>query len=198
MKARLLQIILSFVIFILIEGCKTNQIDNLLEAPDTWRKEVLEFPLIFARSLPYEGEEHIRFAEGWGDKEHEEYFSYVFIWVLDTNPNLTVSKIESDMETYFTGLMKTGLLTKLRLFKKLPNTNTTFKKSEDSTSSFDGIIEVYDVFFKNEYIKLHTKISLSYCNHLKKYIVYFRVSPKSFDESIWRELNQVDIKLDCN
>ena len=110
----------------MINGCKSIKTENLLEAPHTWRKEVLEFPLIFARSLPYKGEEHIRFAEGWGDVNDEDYFSYVFIWILEDDPDLTSSRVASDMDTYFTGLMKTGLLTKLKFFKKLPKTKVNF------------------------------------------------------------------------
>ncbi|GAA0719068.1 hypothetical protein GCM10009430_17720 [Aquimarina litoralis] len=182
---------------IMINGCKSTKIENLLEAPNTWRKEVLEFPLIFARSLPYKGEEHIRFAEGWGDVDDEDYFSYVFIWILEDDPDLTNSRVTSDMDTYFTGLMKTGLLTKLKFFKKLPKTKVTIYKSQGLNSMFEGKIEVYDAFFKREKIILNAKINSSYCNVLKKYIVYFRLSPKEFHEPIWENLQTVKIKYDC-
>lgn len=194
---RVLQKIVVLIIMIMINGCKSTKIENLLEAPNTWRKEVLEFPLIFAQSLPYKGEEHIRFAEGWGDVDDEDYFSYVFIWVLEDDPNLTSSRVTSDMDTYFTGLMKTGLLTKLKFFKKLPKTKVTIYKSQGLNSMFEGKIEVYDAFFKREKIVLNAKINSSYCSVLKRYIVYFRLSPKEFHEPIWEDLQAVKIKYDC-
>ncbi len=181
-----------------IANCKTVKSDNLLEAPDTWRKEVLGFPLIFAKSLPYKGEEHIRFAEGWGDVNSESYFSYVFLWSLDENPSLTVEKIESDMDIYFTGLMKMGLIIKFKFFKKLPQTLTSFSEHGYTDKSFKGVIEVYDAFFKKEKITLNSKISVSYCDEIKKHFVYFRLSPKEFQDPIWIELNKVDVKVDCN
>jgi len=195
---RVLKIIIILISIGVVNGCKTTKTNNLLEAPDTWRKEVLKFPLIFARSLSYEGEEHIRFAEGWGDVDDEGYFSYVFVWILENNPQLTVSKIESDVEIYFTGLMKTGLLTKLRFFKKLPKTIVSFNKSEHTNTFFEGKIEVYDAFFKKDMITLNTKIATNYCNKIEKYIVYFRLSPKEFKEPIWDDLQAVKIKHNCS
>lgn len=198
MKTRGLQIILMLFVISTTNSCKTVKSENLLDAPDTWRKEVLAFPLIFARSLSYQGEEHIRFADGWGDVAEEGYFSYVFIWVLENNPNLTVSQVTSDMELYFNGLMKMGLLTKLRFLKKLPETTAIFKESPKSDASFEGVIEVYDAFFKKENIRLHTKVATSYCDEIKKHIVYFRLSPKDFNAPIWNDLNKVEMKIECN
>lgn len=198
MRIKILRIIVIIGGCICITNCKTVKTDNLLEAPDTWRKEVLEFPLIFAGSLPYKGEEHIRFAEGWGDVNSETYFSYVFLWSLDKNPNLTITKIESDMNVYFTGLMKMGLITKFRFFKKLPKTFTSFKESNDSDKSFEGIIKVYEAFFMKEIITLNTKISTSYCDKLEKHFVYFRLSPKNFQDPVWDELHKVNVKFDCD
>ncbi len=196
MRMKILQIVVIIGGCICITNCKTVKTNNLLEAPDTWRKEVLEFPLIFARSLPYKGEEHIRFAEGWGDINSETYFSYIFLWSLDEDPDLTITKIESDMNIYFTGLMKMGLITKFRFFKKLPETVASFK--EDDDKSFEGFIEVYDAFFKKEIIILNTKISMSYCGNLGKHFVYFRLSPKKFQDPIWDELHKVNVKFDCD
>ncbi len=197
MKTKRLAAVSILGLCVILSCCKTVKIDNLLNAPDTWRSEVLEFPLIFARSLPYTGEEHIRFADGWEDLNHEGYFSYVFIWVLNTDPGLTVSKIESDMDTYFTGLMKMGLLSKFNFFKRLPKTKTMFREAE-SKESFKGQIEVYDAFFKKNKILLNAKVSSSYCNNLEKYIVYFELSPKEFDAPIWYDLDKVMVKHNCD
>ncbi len=197
MRTENLRIILILIIGLSIISCKTTKTDNILKAPDTWRKEVLEFPLIFAKSLPYKGEEHIRFAEGWGDIKSREYFSYVFVWILEKNPDLTISKLESDMDVYFTGLMKMGLLTKFRFFKKLPKTKVIFKKSKTSNAHFEGNIEVYDAFFKKEKILLNIKVSEAFCSKINKHIIYFRLSPKKFKDTLWNDLNKVDIEFNC-
>ncbi len=147
---KILQIIILIGVCICVTNCKTVKTDNLLEAPDTWRTEVLKFPLLFARSLPYEGEEHIRFAEGWGDINSEAYFSYVFLWSLDDNPDLTITKVESDMNIYFTGLMKMGLITKFRFFKKLPKTLTSFKEGNDIDKSLKVQLKYTTLFLRKK------------------------------------------------
>ena len=123
MLKRFLKIIFLLIVIIVIGGGYIyfrlhNDIENVLEAKNDWRSEVLEFPLIFARDLEYEGEEHIRFAPGWGEIDSEDYFSYVFLWMIKENPNLNSSKLESILNIYFDGLMNTGAITNFSFFKK--------------------------------------------------------------------------------
>ncbi len=47
-------------------------------------------------------------------------------------------------------------------------------------------------------IILNTKISISYCDKMKKYFVYFRLSPKTYGDPVWDELYNVSVKFDCN
>ncbi|GAA4278571.1 hypothetical protein GCM10022259_32960 [Aquimarina mytili] len=158
----------------------------------------MKFPLIFARSLPYKGEEHIRFAKGWGDTTSEEYFSYVFVWILDESSGFTADKIKENMDIYFTGLMKTGLIIKLRFFKRLPKTLVMISEDDPEENSYKGKIRVYDAFFKKEEINLNSKVSISYCKKIDKHLVFFRLSPKEFEHAIWKDLDDVRIKFDCN
>lgn len=191
------KVVLLILVLCFFWNCKTIKTNNLLNAEETWRKEELRFPLLFARSLPYKGEEHIRFAKGWGDTSSEEYFSYVFAWILEDNPNLDEDKIASDMTVYFSGLMKMGLITKFRFFKKLPLVQSSFIASNSTNKDFTGEIEVYDAFFKKEVITLHVKSSVSYCYGLKKHLVMFRLSPQQFENAVWNDLNAVEINAHC-
>ena len=94
-------IVLISIIAITLYFRLSNDIENILIANEDWRSEVLEFPLIFANDLEYDGEEHVRFAPGWGKEDQEDYFSYVFVWLLEENPNLTSSILENNMNIYF-------------------------------------------------------------------------------------------------
>ncbi|WP_254519255.1 hypothetical protein [Aquimarina sp. Aq78] len=97
MLKRLLKIVLVLITVIAIGAGYLyfrlyNNIDNVLEAKNDWRSEVLEFPLIFAGNLDYQGEEHIRFAPGWGDTNKEDYFSYIFLWMIEKKPGFKLLK----------------------------------------------------------------------------------------------------------
>ncbi|HEX7466286.1 MAG TPA: hypothetical protein VF309_06575, partial [Usitatibacter sp.] len=72
--------------------------------PEGWRKESFTFPLQFAPSIPYEGQEHVRFTPSWTKFAEENGFSYVFLWDLKAKP-VTPEDIEEYLETYFNGLM---------------------------------------------------------------------------------------------
>jgi len=200
MLKRLLKILLILIVIIAIVGGYLyfrlhNNIENVLEAKNDWRSEVLEFPLIFAGDLEYEGEEHIRFAPGWGEKDSQDYFSYVFLWVINENPNLNSSELESIMNMYFDGLMNTGAITNFNFFKKIPETTSSFRQIDKDT--FEGSIELYDEFFKKRLIVLNAKIKSEYCPIKEKYLVWYYLSPQEKNHQIWSRLLEVNLNIKC-
>ncbi|RKN03107.1 hypothetical protein D7035_22510, partial [Aquimarina sp. AD1] len=146
-----------------------NNIDNILEAKDDWRSEVLEFPLIFAGDLEYNGEEHIRFAPGWGDTNSEDYFSYVFLWVLEEDPKLNATELENIMDVYFDGLMNTGAITNFSFFKNIPETQSSIRQLNNHM--YRGSIKMYDEFFAKDMTTLNADIHYEYCTTRKQHFV---------------------------
>ncbi len=173
-----------------------NSIENVLIANNEWRSEVLEFPLLFAGDLEYEGEEHIRFAPGWGEKNSEDYFSYVFLWILQNDPNLNASALENAMNSYFDGLMNTGAITNFNFLKKIPKTKSLLEQTHNNT--FKGSIEVYDEFFSNKVIILNAKIKMEPCPLKKQHLVWFYLSPQKNQHPIWNQLENVKANLTCH
>ncbi|MEB3346301.1 hypothetical protein U6A24_12555 [Aquimarina gracilis] len=172
-----------------------NNIDNVLDAKNDWRSEVMEFPLIFAGDLDYKGEEHIRFAPGWGEANSEDYFSYAFLWIIEDNPNLNSSKLENAMNIYFDGLMNTGAITNFNFFKDIPETKSSIQRIENDT--FGGSIHLYDEFFAKKMIKLNAKIISEYCPAKERYLVWFYLSPQESTHGIWKELQEISLNIEC-
>ena len=77
---------------------------SLINAPDDWRKESFDFPLRFAPTIPYEGQEHVRFHPRWDQFADEAGFSYVVLWDVKAVP-IEPPDLEDYLEAYFTGLM---------------------------------------------------------------------------------------------
>ncbi|MFD2562736.1 hypothetical protein [Aquimarina rubra] len=173
-----------------------NNIENVLEAKDDWRSEVLEFPLIFAGDLDYKGEEHIRFAPGWGETNSEDYFSYVFLWMLEEDPKLNEATLENIMNIYFDGLMNTGAITNFSFFKDIPETESSMQKIDDNR--YKGSIKFYDEFFAKDMITLNADIQYQYCNATEKHMVWFYLSPKEINHPIWNQLKEVYLNINCN
>jgi len=172
-----------------------NTIENVLEAKNGWRSEVLEFPLLFAGDLEYTGEEHIRFAPGWGETDRDDYFSYVFLWIIEEDPSLNSSVLENIINTYFDGLMNTGAITKFNFFKDIPKTTSSIKQINPNI--FEGSIHLYDEFFAQEMILLNAKIKSEYCPTKKKHLLWFYLSPQADTHHIWEELMTTRLTIDC-
>ena len=85
----------SIIVLFLCTQCKKNDTQVFpLSAPDNWKQETIQFPLKFAPSIAYEGTLYVQFAPGWGKKDSNEYFSYIFLWSLDQDPNLSSATLE--------------------------------------------------------------------------------------------------------
>ncbi len=200
MLKKILKILLVLILLIAIGAGYLyfrlhNNINNVLEAKNDWRSEVLEFPLIFAGDLDYEGEEHIRFAPGWGETNSEDYFSYVFLWILEEDPMINEAALENIMNIYFDGLMNTGAITNFSFFKDIPVTESSMQKIEDDR--YKGSIKLYDEFFAKDMITLRANIKYEYCNATKKHLVWFYLSPKEINHPIWNQLQEVHLNINC-
>ena len=77
----------------------------LVPVPDGWRHESFQFPLQFAKSIPYEGIEEVRFTPQWSRFSQTDAFSYAFVWEVKERP-VTTEDLEDYLETYFNGLMR--------------------------------------------------------------------------------------------
>jgi len=195
MKSTLLFYLFVLSNLILFAQEKNDEKEYLLEAPDTWRKELLTLPLGFAPELAYEGIEDVRFSKGWGDINSEEFFTYTFVWYLDKNPELTSTKIENELAIYFDGLMNAVGQGRKIPKEKITPTLAVFI-DDTSTNSFKGRVKIFDVFFTKKVITLNVKITTNYCNTTKKYSTYFEFSPQSFEHKLWNILHA--IKIPCN
>ncbi len=186
-----------FLFLLLFTQCNTEKISkNLLLAADGWRGEIIEFPLKFASSISYSGTEYVRFAPGWGEKEAEDYFSYAFLWEIDQNPQLSTEKLESEMETYFDGLMSMVSKMNLKLFKKVPKTKAFFEKVNDAV--YVGKVLTYDAFTTKKEVNLNVIVDYKFCSTANKHLVLFNLSPQVPEHQIWKKMKKIRIDLECD
>lgn len=163
----------------------------LLTIEEPWRSEHLPFPISFAPSLDYKGIEEVRFAKGWGSPESGEFWTYAFLWYLDEDPKLSQSKLETDIEAYFDGLMSVVG----KDIKDIPKTKATFT---NDGMVYQGKARIYDAFFTKELITLQIDAVSEYCTQKEKYTVLFTISPQPRDHSVWKTLTTIDLAFTCN
>ena len=179
-------LVLVFLSWFFVQAIASGeQSENILKAPDTWRTERIHFPLGFAPTLDYQGFEDIRFAPGWSDEQAEDFWSYAFVWYLDTDPKLNKEILEQQIKAYFDGLMK--------------STDTSVAvESKAGGHQYVGYASVVDAFFTKEKMVLNFTVVSSVCTATGKHAVLFRLSPQARSHSVWNALNKVDLAINCS
>ena len=75
-----------------------------LPAPKEWKKEIITLPPGFAPDMKLRGSEHIRFAPGMFQPNSDSFFSYLFLFKLEKEPELKPETIRQEFLKYFRGL----------------------------------------------------------------------------------------------
>ena len=154
---------------------------------NTWGKEILKFPLGFAREIPFEGFADIRFHKDWIKKDKAGFWSYLFAWHVKGSQKPTIQNLENYMKLYYDGLVDGKR-------KDIPQSMVLFIKSNSLDTDHIGKIKVFDRFVTNKVISLNVLVKTFYCKEKRTSTILFRVSPQSFNHKIWNELYDVKLK----
>jgi CubicO group peptidase (beta-lactamase class C family) len=165
----------------------------LVKKDKSWSTEIFTFPLNFAQDLKYQGTEEAHFPKGWRKPDSPEFWSYVFAWNIDLATELTETKLENNLQSYFDGLAKV-----VNKNKDLipPNSIAKFHKEEaaNAISKFTGTIDIFDAFVTQEKMTLNVLVEKHYCAQKQKSIILFKFSPKAFGHEIWGTLEKMKLR----
>ncbi|MGC4036175.1 MAG: hypothetical protein QM764_09450 [Chitinophagaceae bacterium] len=165
------------------------------------RGEIERFliPISFAPSIQYKGVEDIRFTPGWSRKEMNEYWGYAFLWYLDGNQKFDEKIFEKNLTAYYTGLAKVNVDTRKISIDKLTAVNASFVKRKtelQDSETYEGVIDIFDFILKTR-IGLNFIIHVRHCKEQNKTFVFHEVSPKPFEDDVWKELNGLWTSFRC-
>jgi hypothetical protein len=164
--------------------------------PEGWRAETIPFPLGFARDLPLEGVEELRFAPGMFKPGAPGYWSYAFVWWLNGDPALGEAELERFLLAYFQGLITE--VAKGKAFKvdpgrfrvSLRSSSGAPAKEGHNVQSFAGTADLYDAFATGKPITLNLDIWVWDCPVSGRRAALVLASPRATSEPIWHELTQ--------
>lgn len=178
-------------LFFLLSKCNNGfcQAAYLLNTPTNWTIERFDLPPVFAPGLPIKGTEDIRFSPGWSKRDNENYWSYCYLWTLQSGEPLTQADLETCLKFYYTGLVRSNLTDTAHLIPvtiklhRIPNVAPGRK-------AFKGEIHMLDYMSKQPII-LNLKI------HQKNNFIFFEVSPLPYANKIWVVMDSAlkEIKL---
>lgn len=189
----------SWLLLIALNGFAQTDVVNILEAPKYWKKESFTFPLDFAPNLNFTGIEEARFAPGWSDKTSAEFWTYSFAWYVDGNIDLTEKRLEELTAIYFNGLTQMVGKSKGMKADQVSKAMAIFmpKSAIGDWQFYEGKIQLFDVFFSEQAIRLNVKVKALYCKQLDKHLVVFSFAPKAYDDKIWQVFESVQTIADC-
>ena len=169
----------------------TQEADYSWPLPERWVREFIPFPLKFAKKLHYPGVEEIHFMPGWrGDTLPEQRWSYLFFWNLDTLMKPDQAQLKTDLLMYFNGLTSWVIKNTGSPMPFQPASVMEFSPAGDvGTDEFRCRISILDVFFAFSPIELNVKISAKHHPGAGKTIFWFELSPKPFDDPVWKILD---------
>lgn len=162
-----------------------------LPVPQGWTTETFGLPPTFAKAIPYQGTEDIRFTPGWSDAKSEEYWAYTFVWLAQGVHSLNETKLREYLTAYYTGVYEININAK----PKPPAgfTRVTIDRSKGLTAdkeAYEGIVNTLN-FLTGQPIQLYVRV------HLRSYLDYratailFEVSPQVYTHAVWKDLESV-------
>jgi hypothetical protein len=185
--------IFLLLLILIIQPGYSQQSDYSWPLPEKWTREIIPFPVNFAPRLDYRGIEEVHFMPGWRgtDSLPNQWWSYTFIWFLDSVIIFDADKLKRDLTIYFEGLQREVRKKPVDSYRLNVTTEVRVKRhSKKDPGNFSGNAKILDVFSSDEPVKLNMKISFFTSSHLKKTIVFFELSPKRFHDLVWHELDR--------
>ena len=181
----------------------TSDFPYTFTAPESWRKEVVTFPLSFAPELDYEGHGDVRFAPGMFTTGAEDFWTYSFVWWLPLDTEITPDRLSVDMNAYFSGLA--NLIMKSRE-QEVPDHKAFahFQMSDNPHASgsrnmaLEGRVETLDAFATQKPVALNAKVELIPCLAQDRIALIFGFSPQPFSHENWNTLNQIKAGFQCS
>ena len=170
-----------------------------LENPKGWDVERFLIPIAFAPSIQYRGVEDIRFTPGWSKKDTKEYWSYAFLWYLDSTYKFNSAIIEKNLIAYYTGLANANVDKSKVDIDKLVTIKASVKKlrlEKPDAQTFEGSVEILD-YMTLKPLSLNLRIHVRYCKEQNKTFVFHEVSPQPFSNKVWESLNELWTNFRC-
>lgn len=164
-----------------------------LPVPANWQVETMSIPIEFAPQIPYTGEEHLRFAPGWGDTKSEELWSYCFLWWINADAKVSKESLERDLQAYYSGLVGRNLVRRKIDSSLVVPTRANFREENAAgggSKSFSGTVSMLDYLSLRPVI-LQLRVTAMPCTKEKKLAIFIAVSPQPSAHRIWQQFKLV-------
>lgn len=168
-----------------------------IPAPQNWSGERIALPPGFAKDMKFKGYEKIRFAPGMFDANSNSFFSYVLVFSIANDSDVSIKNLKSELLKYYRGLatavmkgqQKTVDTSKFDLdLKALQKT----KVPDDKVASqLVGTLNWIEPFRTQKDQSLRIKIDVRVLKDGQPTLLFIQASPAKFDATIWDEMAKI-------
>lgn len=164
-----------------------------LHEPANWEYEQFPLPPSFAPAITYEGIEELRFAPGMFKKDSANYYTYIFMAVIEGSPVITEKEVQHYLVNYYRGLSATVANDrKLNIdTSKITALAVRPHPVKSVVQDFDAAVTTFGVFDDGAVVTLNMEITAIPDSKRKKTFLIFLASPKARNEPIWKELYDI-------
>jgi hypothetical protein len=171
-----------------------------LAAPAGWGGETIQLPPGFAPDMKLKGSEYIRFAPGMMKPDSDSFFSYAFVFELQSQPVLTEDIVKDEFLKYYRGLCKAVLNGKLPdidpseftlelQLVKSDAPSSSDEKAAETPTQYTGVLDWVEPFATKKPQQLNLEIQ-TWASSDHNYI-FACVSPQARDTAIWGQLHTI-------
>ena len=188
---------LLLIAFVLLTGSVYAEEATLpfsMPIPEGWRTETIPFPLEFAPTLPYTGLEELRFAPGMFQEGDDDFWTYAFVWWVESEEPSDAASLSSHLKTYFRGLAAA-----VAQGKELDLGEAEFSASirAGEADTFEGTAETFDAFVTAGQVRLNIRGEVRKCPDQGHKAIFFGLSPKDRDHPVWSDLDSIRQGFRC-
>ncbi|SHN33820.1 hypothetical protein [Chitinophaga sp. CF418] len=166
-----------------------------------WDIERFPIPIEFAPTIPYKGVEDIRFAKGWGEASHEDYWSYSFLWYLEGSQKISAEIIDKNLNAYYDGLIGRNIEKRNIPADMVTKTITQVKKlgkpQAGDEVTYSGTVSMLDYMAKKPMV-LNCLVHVIKCPGTANTIVFHQLSPQPFTSPVWTKMKGLRERFNCN
>jgi hypothetical protein len=190
---------LSIMLFCIQKG----EAQFTLPLPQGW-SEGKRDPKVNVPKIPYKADQAFRFTPGYLNTASDEYLSFVFLWYIDGQPDLTRNVLEDNLTNYFTDLYHLNVkiknnpdpagykgTVKLELISKQQHDNGDRVIKPDDPEIYEGtVVNLNYVNGQNDKLLVRIHV-LKYPGTTSHTAVLVEVSLVGYWQTVWTEMDAV-------
>ena len=173
--------------------------ETQFDVPAGWKTERIALPPSFAPDMKLKGTEEIWFAPGMFQPKSDSFFSYMFVFHIESKPELIHEVIERELLVYYRGLASAVLngrnvaVDTTRFVVKLSQVKTIGAKAPIGLKRYVGDLNWVEPFVTRKPQTLHLEVDAWTNSRTSQNYLFVCASPQDKMVAIWKTMRELRV-----